>query len=187
MRNFEETEKGASEAISVLHINSRKSFLKQNSKFEGACYICKHTGHKSTEYRFNHSHSNNRSRRWCDICKNSSHDTSYCRRLKSNSVKAVVDAKNKEDDSKHFAFTFSNVPPEVTPVCSLLVDCGATTHIINDESKFVKFDEHFDPSCHVIELADGRKLKDLARKRGNACDELVVRFFVLLTRPKNCF
>ena len=172
LRNFEETEKGATEASSVLHINSRKSFSKQNSKFEGACYICKRTGHKSTECRFNHGHSNNRSRRWCDICKNSSHDTSYCRRLKSNSAKAVVDAKDKEDDSKHFAFTLSNVPPEVTPVCSLLVDCGATTHIINDESKFVKFDEHFDPSCHVIELADGRKLKDLARKRGNACVEL---------------
>ena len=184
LRNFEETERGATEASSILHLHNRKidklshpkstnpSFSKQNSKFEGTCYICKRTGHKSTECRFNQSHSNNRSRRWCDICRNSSHDTSYCRRLKSNSAKAVVDAKDKEDDSKHFAFTLSNVPPEVTPVCSLLVDCGATTHIINDESKFVKFDEHFDPSCHVIELADGRKLKDIAHKRGNACVEL---------------
>lgn len=40
---------------------------------------------------------------------------------------------------------------------NLLVDTGATSHIINDKSKFVAFDRNFDPNSHVIELADGSK------------------------------
>ena len=43
---------------------------------------------------------------------------------------------------------------------NLLVDTGATSHIINDKSKFIAFDDfdgNFDSSSHVIELADGSK------------------------------
>ena len=38
---------------------------------------------------------------------------------------------------------------------ALLMDYEATTHIINDDSKFNKFDENFTPDKHYIELADG--------------------------------
>lgn len=38
---------------------------------------------------------------------------------------------------------------------ALLVDCDATTHIINNESKFSKFADKFIPEKHYIELADG--------------------------------
>jgi predicted aspartyl protease len=44
-----------------------------------------------------------------------------------------------------------------TVYSNLLVDTGATSHIINDKSKFIAFDGNFDSSSHVIELADGRK------------------------------
>ena len=49
----------------------------------------------------------------------------------------------------------------------ILVDCGATAHIITDESKFVNFDEMFKPEQHYIELADGTKSNNVASKRGN--------------------
>ena len=40
---------------------------------------------------------------------------------------------------------------------SLLVDTGATAQILNDMSKFRKFDEDFKPVNHYIELADGSR------------------------------
>ncbi|XP_066986822.1 uncharacterized protein [Macrobrachium rosenbergii] len=48
-------------------------------------------------------------------------------------------------------------------VCSVLVDCGATTHIITDKSKFKCFDEDFDESKHMVELADGARCKNIVK------------------------
>ena len=42
-------------------------------------------------------------------------------------------------------------------------------HILNDDSKFISFHKNFDPSRHVVELADGSKYNNLALKRGDAC------------------
>ena len=50
---------------------------------------------------------------------------------------------------------------------ALLVDCGATTHIINHESKFSKFDDIFAPEKHYVESADGTRSNNVALKRGD--------------------
>ena len=50
----------------------------------------------------------------------------------------------------------------------LLVDCGATAHIINDRSKFVNFDEEFDSDSRFIELADGSRTNGIVQGRGKA-------------------
>ncbi|XP_057702354.1 uncharacterized protein LOC130921966 [Corythoichthys intestinalis] len=50
----------------------------------------------------------------------------------------------------------------------LLVDCGATTHIINEEGKFTTFDNTFNPEQHYIKLADGTMKNNVALKRGDA-------------------
>jgi len=39
----------------------------------------------------------------------------------------------------------------------LLVDCGATAHIVNDKSRFTVFDRSFRPDKHFVELANGTK------------------------------
>ena len=39
----------------------------------------------------------------------------------------------------------------------MLVDCGATTHILNDESLFINFDKDFDSYCHIVEQPDRSK------------------------------
>ncbi len=44
----------------------------------------------------------------------------------------------------------------------LLVDCGATAHIITDESKFSSFDQSFRPESHYTELADGTRSNNVA-------------------------
>ena len=54
----------------------------------------------------------------------------------------------------------------------LLVDCGATAHIVNDDSKFIFIDENFNPEEHFIELADGRNCNNVAKKRGTATVEI---------------
>lgn len=48
-----------------------------------------------------------------------------------------------------------------------MVDCGATTHIINDASKFKTVDKNFKPETHVIEL-DGSKVWGMAEMRRDA-------------------
>ena len=49
---------------------------------------------------------------------------------------------------------------------NLLVDCDATTHIINDESKLVSFEKNFNPDDHYIELADGLRTNNVVMKKG---------------------
>ena len=50
----------------------------------------------------------------------------------------------------------------------LLVDCGATCHLINKAEHFTTFDKSFEPGKHLIELADGRRNNKLSIARGNA-------------------
>lgn len=48
------------------------------------------------------------------------------------------------------------------------LDCGATTHMINDATKFKTVDKSFRPKDHMIELADGTKVSGTAKMRGDA-------------------
>ena len=48
-----------------------------------------------------------------------------------------------------------------------MVDCGATSYIMNDESTFTKFNQ-FPPKEHYIELADGTKTSNIVKKKGTA-------------------
>ena len=36
-----------------------------------------------------------------------------------------------------------------------MVDCGVTEHVITDNSKFINFDQNFEPGNHFLKLADG--------------------------------
>ena len=75
-------------------------------------------------------------------------------------------ARKKTEDNEHtFAFKVgdsSDCGKSLND--NLLVDTGATSHIVNDRSKFISFDNAFDPSAHVIELADGGKAKVVSGK-----------------------
>ena len=64
------------------------------------------------------------------------------------------------------------VEPNVEIPCNenvnLLVDCGATTYIVNDLAQFICFDKDFNPDEHYIELADGSRSNNIALKKGIA-------------------
>ena len=73
------------------------------------------------------------------------------------------DDRNDSDD-----FVMKTV---VSDVCNnvklnsntLLVDCGATSHVIRDRNKFVHFNENFNSENHFIELADGSRKNNLVK------------------------
>lgn len=57
----------------------------------------------------------------------------------------------------------------------LLLDKWATSHIINDKTKFVGFDQKFNSSTHFIELADGSR-PNVVLGKGNAKVKLCAVF-----------
>ena len=169
LRSFEETQKTSKSEDSIMKLAGVKS--EANDTASGAsggfkCFRCHRYGHKANECKSK----NLGTRRWCDHCRSSTHDTSYCRgrRDMKDSAKAVGDSHEYGDGGGHsFAFKVDHVQG-TRPGKSLLVDCGATTHIMNDPSKFITFDESFDSSKHFIEVADGRRANNIATKRGTA-------------------
>ena len=50
----------------------------------------------------------------------------------------------------------------------MLVDCGATAHILTEKSKFTSFEQNFDVNNHCIELADGSRSNGIVQGRGTA-------------------
>ena len=112
----------------------------------------------------------NSASRWCSVCKSKTHDTKYCSR--KNTAKSANDNKdyNSSDDSS-FAFkssVISNSESNLSKCDNLLVDCGATAHILNDVNKFVSFENNFDAKNHAIELADGTRSSGIVTAKGNA-------------------
>ena len=93
---------------------------------------------------------------WCSFCKTSTHTDKACRRKsKGSSVKHInTECDNDDSDLQSFAFKVNASGDVKSQVNSLLVDCGATTHVVTNGSKFTYFDKSFDPEKHFIELAD---------------------------------
>lgn len=55
----------------------------------------------------------------------------------------------------------------------LMVNCGVTSHVITDLTKFKKSDDEFQAATHSLELADGTRCKGLAEHRGDAGVHLI--------------
>ena len=56
----------------------------------------------------------------------------------------------------------------VSQLSGVLIDTGASTHIVPDKSCFTDFEQDFNPADHWLELADGSKRNDLILGRGTA-------------------
>ena len=167
LRSFEETLK-QNENMSKDH-NIMKVEYKNNIK----CYNCNKEGHKRNECKIKINRPNNdksRRNRWCNICKNTTHDTNYCR--KKSSINNLNSQENKDEsfnkEEHNFAFNVVHNNKFNVNNTNLLVDCGATAHIINDESLFINKNLNFDSEKHFIELADGSKKNNIVLMRGDA-------------------
>ena len=95
--------------------------------------------------------------KWCQRCRNNSHNTKDCRKGNYDSARVALQRKEQRlnnDSSNHsFIFTIKDEESRGEKTPNLLLDTGATSHII--KNKFVDFDSKFDPSSHFIELQMG--------------------------------
>ena len=48
------------------------------------------------------------------------------------------------------------------------MDSGSTEHILNDEKKFISFEEDYVPQHHYVELANGMKVHNISQGKGTA-------------------
>jgi len=178
LRNFEETEKSRHQGVAPMMDNVMRASGRSDGPISGPgmrCFKCGVLGHKKancgtkvekgpgSEGGLNKQQ--RRFKRWCVNCKSTTHDTSYCRKLSAS--KSVV-----SDDSQPHSFAFhvadSDCNGDHIYSQSLLVDCGATSHILCDEEKFVSFDESFNSDAHFIELADGTRTSGSVLGKGDA-------------------
>ena len=165
LRSYEETEKCRNGSN-----NSQDGVMNMVNK-NIVCYKCGKPGHRKFECNTLVKNNNQNKKRWCTNCKSATHDTNYCRR--KNAAKVISEPNiNKDgddsDNSHYFAFKASLDNIIYKNCDNLLVDCGATSHIINDQNKFIKFDNNFDPKSHFIELADSSRSNNVVKGRGDA-------------------
>ena len=73
---------------------------------------------------------------WCSSCKSFPHADKACGKKLKETVLRYMNA----DDSESESFVFK-VDDNKSHINSLLMDCGATTHMTNDDSIFTSFDK----------------------------------------------
>lgn len=153
----------------------------RSKKASFTCFTCGKVGYKTYLCLGNSGEERQTSwvrNRWCETCISRTHDTKCCK--KKNFLRVVcnndeVGDLGEDEDVRSHNFDFKAICNKPDPICSdtLLVYCGATTHIITDKSKFVKFDEKFEPASHTIEIEDSSRTTDVVSDRGVAiklCD-----------------
>ena len=174
LRTFEESEKPYKkceddDSTGIMNFRDRQR------NFQVKCFACGKLGHISKEcYSKQKPQEHRPSKRWCFNCKSGTHFTAQCRNGKKEMKKVNNDsAKNIMNeavglglaglalDTKDFSFVNTEGHSESKGKVygnNLMVDSGATAHIISGKEKFVNFEENFVPRKHLIELADGSKM-----------------------------
>ena len=86
---------------------------------------------------------------------------SYCYK-KQDTIKAAAEEKDSS-----LVFKINDRPQSTVESKRIMVDTGATSHIIKDIERFKNFDDSFQPDNHFIKLADGTKMNGVALKPGD--------------------
>ena len=125
------------------------------------CYSCGNAGHTSRQCQ-------NKGRLHCSHCNRPGHVVSVC--FKKQRYANDTGAPTRTDSaasSTHYSFAVTSAT-DINMTSDLLIDCGASCHIVNNKDCFTDFDDTFDASRHYIELADGTRTNTLATARGTA-------------------
>lgn len=130
------------------------------------CYGCGNRGHIVRDCR------QKGVPKWCSYHRSSTHSDQTCRRRKDghkDEAKQAAEKQEEHEEEQTFVFKVSQTfLPNNIIRNGLMVDCGATSHILTEKNVFKKFDESFDPKSHYMELADGARMNNVALKRGDA-------------------
>lgn len=170
LRVYEESEKmsrAESDNVMKMHVKQRQSTTKTQAMYKKdesttvICYKCGIKGHKARDcFR----------KVWCGFCKSNTHQESMCKKKgKRDEARKVADEEESKQDHffkakyKTCESTQNNVMMK-----GIMVDAGATSHIVNDFKKFESFDDSFQAETHSVELADGTQCSGMAEGRGTA-------------------
>ncbi|KAL6461078.1 hypothetical protein MHYP_G00310440 [Metynnis hypsauchen] len=183
LRNFEASEDAepVAEMAGERVLKARTALKKRNggSSTGMACWRCGEKGHRKDECT---------RKVWCGSCKSTSHTDKACRkkeRVQGSRCARAGDGGGRAasgggrigtrrpagDDTTFRAETEDTCKPAQQRQIGgkgLIVDTGATSHMLNDRSRFKTFDSTFKPESHSMELADGRRTFGLAEGRGDA-------------------
>ena len=91
--------------------------------------------------------------------------------VKTVSSGNISDSNSDDDLDLHYNFLCDVVcgPTKTKETSnSLLVDSGATSHIVCNKAAFISFDKDYDPADHYVELADGTRTNGMIKGRGRA-------------------
>ena len=120
------------------------------------CFRCGQRGHKVRDCQ--------RGQQWYSQGENTARRGGWRQRQQDN-ARGVYE----ETDDSTFAFKLvTSEPGSCVTRKGLMVDTGATSHIITDLAKFKSFDDRFQSETHCVELADGTSCTGVAERRGDA-------------------
>ena len=156
LRSFEDTDKYHQNSNEDNVMKLTNSFSKMSN--EVSCLKCNRKGHVAKICQNNFK----KNKKWCNYCKRQTHVRESCRYKKRNTMKAATE----EDCS--FVFKINDRPQRTVESKRIMVDTGATSHIIRVIERLKNFDDSFQPDNLFIELADGTKTNGVALRRGDA-------------------
>ena len=184
LKAYEETEKSRRNDAKIFNLSDKSI----------KCYNCGALGHKTFQCR-NYSEGSNshyNRNKWCHYCRSNTHETKNCRKKTKSTVKTATSRSDVADggapgyvdetparggdgsdgNTNYIMKTQCHVHGALnsgkTDNNTLLIDTGATSHIISDPMKFVDCDVDFNPSNHYIELADGSRCNNIVKCKGDA-------------------
>ena len=171
LRVYEESEKmskaESSDNVMKTHVKQGRGSTKTpagNKKDEDTnvtCYRCGIKGHKARKCT---------RKVWCDFCKSNTHQESLCKKKGGQDGARKLEERDNDQEDHFFKAQDKRDerPPAAVKMKGIMVDGGATSHIVNDIGKFTSFDDTFRPDSHSVELADGTKCSGIAQRRGTA-------------------
>ena len=167
LRSYEDTEKMRAADDNVMNVQQRRARPAGagdrgagRTAAEVVCFRCGLRGHLARGCQ---------RRLWCSHCKSTTHRDTTCRRKQRGDRDDArkVSGETEDQEDKEYFFRVSEGAADVD-VRGLMVDCGATSHIVTDLAKFKRFDDGFQAKSHCVELADGTRCKGVAERRGDA-------------------
>lgn len=171
LRIYEEAEKmkgiESTDNVMKAHIKQGRGPFKPHTEDRKdddtnvTCYKCGIKGHRARKCF---------KRVWCNHCKNNTHAEFLCKKKgEQDGARKVADEHDNDQDHLFKAeHSECGRPPENVKMKGIMVDAGATSHIVSDIRKFKSFDSSFQPETHSVELADGTKCSGMAQRRGTA-------------------